>query len=926
MSLRESCKAEKKCTNCTSTRDTAIHSCDVCLVCTDRERRESDYKQRRDRHGQQVECCRYTTLPPKHDDKDDDDNIGRDECDEVAPEPFKECGRRFLCECRHRPCKDKFDVPTASLPCELARAHELEELGKVHEAHLYQVGERDVFLVTAKERKLTYKFDFELVASPFSIGIQVLQLPQWLDCSKPTNVINSAVFFAPDVAMSTVLLPAPGAYVIIVALTGGNEPPQCIVYKGTASTASPICPDSTHICEQKHCFSDRECGHSSSCDARIGRCIERESKQKWAPHKVDERSLGRRSDGNCDAPCENARDGTLCVLQKNRDDPFTCSRGKCKDHECKVYGGDNTFPCDCVCAPECTCDGECKDGNPQTQDICIEETHQCIHPPYHAKAPTPTPAPTNSTTPTPPTILSAASSGRVAGPLVPSADQTRCLMPILDDAERAFTMSSMDRFGGYELGHYVPPYCDAESLDSRFVSVSLDTRIGNDAHTGVDCCKSTDRRQCVDENASLRTGRQWLDEAWLELDSAHRDAQTGNAGGAIQHACCAMLIYTAVGAACGRPHADSWSTVAVQTEVVRLDEHQDVGPRCLAFDDKHKDRDLNELVLEERRVELRYNSNVIAVNVHTRLLARGSGCVLSYALVTGDGRSDRALIVGEDTASAKCPERQRAMVGIDNEALRAELAQGTPSLAAGSFIAVTRHALSNAGLPSNVAASECTTFGPSGYSYCPRGDVAVLYPTAHSALPLARTDTLEHLQHRAPEFREPTANTQRYTRRVRALYSTSAVVIMPYRSSVGNDAIHSLLRNHDCATSVRLGSRYDEATPLAIAVPASVCVGWRWAAEGAMLIARPDSTARMCRGGDDSGVVECSNAQCAEGGICAASPSEGGVAYPYAWLYYECVARGVRCDDKAPHRDEQCCDERVRRWYAHGNNELLYEE
>jgi hypothetical protein len=412
----------------------------------------------------------------------------------------------------------------------------------------------------------------------------------------------------------------------------------------------------------------------------------------------------------------------------------------------------------------------------------------------------------------------------------------------------------------------------------------------------------------------------------LALDSAHRAAQASQVGVALRDACCSTLLYNALAWQCGRTTLNVWALA--DTRVVRIDEHQDVGPRCLAFDDKHRDRDLNELVLEERRVELWQDTiaTVRAFNVHTVMLARGSGCTLSYVLVTGDGRSDAALIVGDDTASARCPERERAMVGADNEALRGELAQGTPALPPGAFIGVTRHATHNVGLPPTVRATECVTFGPTGQSYCPRGDVAVLFPSAHSAMPLLHPDALEMLGHRF-DYREPTSNTQRNTRRVRALYAVSATVVLPpATTSSVNAVVHSLLRNHDCATSVRLGSQYDEVSPLAIAVPAAACGAWRWAAEGVPLLARPDSRERTCRGGDDSGIVSCTREPdvCAAGGQCAAAPAEGGVAYPYAWRYYECVARGVRCD--RPRADAECCDERVRRWFAYANRDLVYEE
>lgn len=927
-------------------------------------------------------------------------------CDRSRENFDLQCGRKFVCECSYRPCTDRYDVFDATEyfanVCHAVARGKLTALSQHGlsdhvPARIFADGvQTDYYLLDARDSqaRITITYVEQLPANALTL-LKVVSVSQACEggtsgsATPPTNV--GTTNYEGTVQFDVVV--TPGKYIVEVSIVNVPLPNAvCVEYDIRGSTHAPVCPDDAPPCSLHHCFSARECPRGASlrgCDSLRSRCIE--SIYGDDHDDDDEHEHGRDADlrdlllhndhraplvvrpSRADCVCSGARDGTPCINSTASGVDGTCTIGRCVSERCTVGNASRTFDCGCVCAPRCHVDGDCNDGNPRTDDFCLRATHQCVNSPVlnhtlphhrpqpHRHSTTATTTTSTSTTltlgtgppspvalpPSPPSGLGLSLAptrfvSAAAGPAVATEADRRCARLALDAAERAYAASAMDRVGSFDAeGRRQAPLCTSPDT-LRTTSVVVEAERALTPLESSECCSSVETRAyCLGGAKQLvRTAEQWSDAAWLALDNAHRASQAGAAGLAQRDACCAAMLLEALGAQCGRV-GDHWALAGAA--VVRVEEFGDVGARCMAADDGHPDKDLNDFVFELRRVELQCADarGTCAINLHTLPLAHGGGHQTSLVVATGNGLSLASATVD----NGDCPARLRDAMPVDStaELLHAALDYGTPALAGGSFGEVVHHALHDDGLPHTVDTwTTCVTFGPVGSPNCPRGDVLPLYENTRWPLPLTHPDALERLTASTQlGYREPTTNTQRGTRRVRPLYAASATLVpRPEGTStkLNTNAVRLLLRNEDCGItalfdSVQMVGAYE--MPLSIAVPASACSGWRWAAEGVPVFAVPSAMgSRWCRGGADSALARCSidaslpaatTEQCAEGGVCAAPTGQDGVPYPFGWLHFQCAARGVSCDAGA-NGDPACCTKAVRAWYASVNEALVYAE
>jgi hypothetical protein len=518
-----------------------------------------------------------------------------------------------------------------------------------------------------------------------------------------------------------------------------------------------------------------------------------------------------------------------------------------------------------------------------------------------------------------------------------AVDTTECAARALDAAELAYTESAFDVFGAFDAtNHRTAPLCGADIEASR-VAVSID------AHgTTLNKCCSADlpalASTCLDGARILHaSGHELFDRAWTALDRGTRALQRGAATNALQESCCAALYYAALAAACGRRSAADAYQLGRGARVVRIDAEQHVGAQCVLFDDGHLDGDLNDFVAEQRTVEV-YDvaGHLRAINVHVLPLARGGGYKSSYLLsVRGS-----TLGVLDRGATAACSARTRALMheSYDPAEIAAQLGART-GVPAGAFVGIARHTTTrDTTLPLGVRHTECATFGGSNdVPYCPleSANVAVLIADLRSTLPPGRHDTLERLL--GDVVTTTFTNTQSGTRRVRATFGVSATVALPRRgtTSTGSGELRFVLSNDDCGAAVVLPPTEEAvpAEPMALTVPASACGSWRWTAEGHKLIQRPSATDRICRGGDNGGIEQCtsaaesSNVCTATGGVCSDAPRTAGVPYEFAFEHFakctECRT-AAQCRDSPSCAKSHCCTDQVLQWYNYPKIDQLY--
>lgn len=522
---------------------------------------------------------------------------------------------------------------------------------------------------------------------------------------------------------------------------------------------------------------------------------------------------------------------------------------------------------------------------------------------------------------------------RDAMPVAPA----KCAARALDAAEVAHAEAAFDVFGAFDIvDRRTPPLCGADIEGGR---VSVDVEL-HGARTDAACCSSdlsALSRTCLDgARVAHASGHEWLDRAWLALDRATRHLQRGAAADSQRESCCAALYYAALASACGR-HGDRYQ-LGSAPRVVRIGDgaaSEAPGAECVLFDDGHVDGDLNDLVAEQRVVEI-YDSaaRLRAVNVHVLPLARGGGYRASYVL-SARGTTLRAL---ERPATAACSARTRALLhdAYDPAQVNAQLRAraGVPERA---FVGVLHHALSNdRRLPLGVRHAECTTVGgDDAPAYCPVArDAVTLIGDLRQALPLGANDTLERLLSAGVKFDQST-NTQPQTRLLRARFAVSATVALPRRGSpgAGSGELRFALVNEDCGAAVVLPPTTESvpAVPMALTVPANACGSWRWAAEGHKLVQSAYDTERTCRGGDNGGIEQCGAASAdvctASGGACAEAPRSAGVPYQYAFEHFTNCQRcrtERQCGADVACFGSRCCSEQVLHWYNYPTMQHLF--
>ena len=527
---------------------------------------------------------------------------------------------------------------------------------------------------------------------------------------------------------------------------------------------------------------------------------------------------------------------------------------------------------------------------------------------------------------------SSSSQSSVRAHLLAASLSSECVMKALDAAELAYTASAFDVFGSYDpadASAVVPPLCGANVEEG-------DVRVSVSEHAArlPECCTvNIDLEHVCLDGASSQTasGHQWFDRAWIALDAGTRAAQARSSRVAVEQACCASLYYAALGAWCGRAddEADFWRLRAAG----RVDRGLEVGAECAAFDDGHRDRDLNEFVAEQRVVSIYRDEQLVAFNVHVLPLARGGGYTVSYAL----SLSGTTLEAVDRGPTAACSERARAVLKetYDQAAVSAALGAREP-LPMGTVVAVMRHSLKDGPLPNGVRDSDCMALGDAAQfgAQCTAqaSGTVVLFADIRATLPLIKADATDALYAHEVRFDQST-NTRRGTRALKPLFAASAIIMVPRGASrpPPRESVLFVLQNRDCGCAVLLPPFLATGTtePQAVRVPAHSCPAFRWATEGVALVQNARGKERVCRGGSESGIAQCSDGTegvcTTTGGECAESPVVEGVPYANAFAHFACqkCATEVACATSECAGD-RCCTEEILHWYRYPNIELVY--
>ena len=902
------CKIEEPCFGCDVVdAQHAVRSCGVCLKCT---QEEIDEQAAFPDHVFPFRCCPaldgspiLEPVPP-----------GK-KCDNT-PGYLSDCAREFDCACRADPCEDEHDVgdiaPDACEPNPGQLLH--NNLTYVNEhvtvsANLFcgalgcvGDGTVDYYLINVTDSTLLTVY-VPLMNPPPNVAVSTQELTLIDGESQPVLFValGGPVADGPYLVYTTVL-PSLGVFALRFDVPCGESGPACVPYKFHYKTSLPPCPD--ELCDLPPCLSSIDCdGELScwSCDHKYGRCIEQ-------ANCADDLCLIA---GQPNDTCIDSGNGAPCRLCTGDD----CVLGQCREGVCTIPEPPPEpvhFDCNCACERICCTATQCPPREGYTR-LCDVDTGTCV---YRAILESPSPPPG-------PSSLGAFSASRAGVPM-----SAHCVQPALDASERGYTAYAMDRFGGFDrtTGARRPALCGG-SVEWQHIHIDEPDVLPTDLQ--APCCTASTawHAECLDgAGAGNETGHTWADRAWLMMHHAHLDAQQGRALDAAHKACCASLIWAAIGRACGRTD-DAWQLRSAS--VVR----ESNGPVMQLWEDGFGDGDTNDFVLFVRTVELRVGggSELVAQNTHTYPLARGGGFQASYGLAFGASGAFPQHRVDESTA---CPDRERRLARsvLDQTATRRQLeamsVTAAATAASSSIVGVLRHVVrsSDNTLPPRVADAECQTVAGAGSPSCPASTQFVaLYADTAVALPRERPTLSESLETRVT-FREPVVNTQSGTRYWPTRYAASAAYI-PARAGGSTSAPRPrfVLRNHDCGISVLLDDTSTTADPLAVTVPASDAGYFRWPAEGMRLGVRRDSTDRTCHGGPLSGSERCTSDAVCGGGYCELPATHIGVPYPYFLDYYECRARGVDC--ALPGADEHCCSHEVQHWprYVTRSDELLYE-
>ena len=885
--IEKACKIDEPCFDCDVVdAQHAVRSCGVCLHCT---QEEIDDRVAHPERDFSFDCCPtlpgspiVSPVPPEK------------KCDNT-PGYLSDCAREFDCMCRATPCEDEYDVFDTAADCAPsseqfcgASVHAVDEHRTV-EANLFcrnslgcaGDGSVDYYTINATATVLRVYVPIMTPAPDVSVSSAVFSCPGDASAVQFTT-LGSPTVDGPNFVY-TIVLPTLGAYLIRFRVACGGRP-ACVSYKFHYSTTPPACPAA--ICERRTCLSSVDCDVESSCwscDHKYGRCIEQAG-------CIDDICMAA---GQPNDTCADTEDGALCRACTNDG----CVLSRCFQSVCDITLQDAVrYDCNCVCERMCCTAADCPPVE-GTSRHCDNEAGVCVYRPL----------------PAPPTPPGPSSLGGFTASRVMSTD---CTLAALDASERGYTAYAMDRFGAFDrsTGSRRPPLC-GKNIEWQHIVIEP-TLVATDLQ--APCCAATTswHEECIDTlTHGNETGHTWADRAWMLMHHAHVKAQQGRVAEATNQACCASLIWAAIGRECGR-RGDEWQLAG--TTVVR----QETGPVLQAFEDGFGDGDTNDFVLHVRTVELR-DADLVAVNTHTYPLARGGGFQASYGLAFGSSGAFPTHRADESTA---CPDREKRLAHsvLDQSATRREL-DGVAKSPSGSIAVVFRHVVrsSDNTLPQRVIDAECQTVAGQGTSLCPASTAFVaLYADTSVVLPREQPTLQESLESRLA-FREPVVNTQSSTRYWPPRFAASAAYI-PSQSGA-NAAARFVLRNHDCGVSILLGDGSTVASPLAITVPATAALYWRWPTEGTRLLMRATSTERTCRSGPMSGSEHCTNDAVCGGGYCNPPATKIGVPYPYAIDYYECKARGVDCTNAA--HDQECCSHQVQHWYLYPmrSEELLFE-
>ena len=688
--------------------------------------------------------------------------------------------------------------------------------------------------------------------------------------------------------------------------------------------------------------------------------------------------------------CEGAKNGERCINRiVGTSDPLKCALGTCINSVCTTTQPiiDSLFECDCKCERQCKNQGDCdrqcaaahandapRNDSKVWTGFCLHGEGACVC--RLEPKPTPRTTATNSTSSSTSTRLStttapgATTTTVVGGTAAPTPGPTpatiartlgRQTIQLVGYKSPLAILSAPDEVAPVKTAVTrgdVLRVMDATEL--RRTQLSLDisgsSALCNDieqrpilvraAHKQMSECARVDVvHKCLESATLATTGHDVVDRAVLATSAAAEYAQANVNLAALERACCALVYYNALSEVCGTTQQ---SLQALDTyRVVR--NVDGVGPACVAFDDGHYDRDINEFTAKQRVVEIRSTADnrLVAINIYVVPLARGGGYTVSYA-ISLRGASIQSV---DNGANAACSERARAVMRETfDPASVAALLRGRKQFPEGTRVSTLSHveyAVDDARqLPPGIASARCVTLGGTrDDAACERtdvGDIAIV-DDLRKALPPVQGDAIDLLLAEGVRVDQST-NTHHNAPTVRTRFSSSSVVLLPdgVSSTAALDAssIRYVLRNEDCGAAILLLTPAEQRAssaanggivdPIAFTIPPHSCAAWRWADEGVRLIQDAASDASVCRGGSESGLMECKSdvdATCTSaGGDCAPPPSVAGVPYRNARHHFECKVcyTDALCAIEPACASHACCADEVLHWYRYPNADLVY--
>lgn len=869
--LHNACKDSEPCEECPSqSMEDRLRSCHVCLLCT---QEEIDLQASQPEHEFAFDCCPDGLgsidgpIPPE------------DKCDQHPNAP-SDCAREYNCVCRVDECEDEFDALEG---CGLTE----QQFCVDYDAPIVQPNAlHSANIICSKEAgDCGNDFDYYVlnVTKHRKAIVYVTDPDAIVEFHELTCDGNAPVTFSP--AESTIpgdeftgysfTVEELGLLLVRVTLPCEDDF-VCEKYKLIFKTRPVDCP--AGLCEQHTCLSSIDCGSDASCwgcSTDYGVCIER-------ANCTDDLCM---SAGEPQDTCIDAEDGVSCVICNGHN---VCHLGSCKDGSCAQ--AEVEFDCNCRCPRVCWRDEQCpiEEGFAR---YCDTHNGQCIYRPLEPEA----------------MALASLRAGRAQNL------RGECMREAIDASERGYSAYAMDRFGSFDrsTGDRRPALCGGNiewqkiTIDVASVPTVLQ----------AECCTATTswHDECFHGSVTSaeESGHTWADRAWYMMHQSRLLGEQGRVADATEKACCASLIWSAIGKTCGRS-VDAWSLADTTVET------ESIGPAAKWFEDGAGDRDTNDAGIFVSQSILRDSRGIVAVNTHTFPIARGGGYRSSLGLAFGYSAG-----ANERNDASFCPDRERRLHSsvLDQSATMKQVA-AISQAPQGSIVGVFRHVVSGHDnkLPEHILDAECIAVSGRGTPACMPSAFVGLYPDMTTTLPFIKP-TLEEELESPVSFREPVVNTQSGTRYQPPRYASSASYIPSRR--IEQFAARFVLYNKDCGVTILDKDASMLQTPMVVTIPAHAAQYWRSANEGVDLFAKQTSSERKCRSGPFSGVEQCSNDAVCAGGHCGLPPSKSGVPYPFAATYFECVALGIDCKTNS---NERCCRPEVQQWYLYAtrSEELLY--